>query len=157
MSAALDERMEYWHSDDEASMAASEDEEFPDDGYIAAQLESNDLGIQVTRRMPAQGDIYGTKIRSFAGFVNENVLETYMPSSTNSPLNDAQTAAIFWYFVNVTAPSISMYERHPFDTSTMFRGQPVPKTNQHLWTCKPPLTFALPPPGTLPPSSVSGR
>ncbi len=107
-----------------------------DDGFVAAQLDSNDLGIQVARQVVTPADLYGTQIRTFSGFVNDNVLDTYFPSSTNSPLNDAQTATIFWYFVNVTAPSISMYERHPFDPSSVFQGQPVPKANQHLWTCK---------------------
>ncbi len=134
--SAGSDRMEYWHSDDEASMAESEDEEAFDDVLIAEHLESNDLGIQVARRAPAQADVYGTRIRTFEGSVDENILDTYHPSSTNSPLNDAQTAAIFWYFVNVTAPSMSLYERHPFDSAKMFQGQPVPKASQHIWTCE---------------------
>jgi len=51
-------------------------------------------------------------------------------------LNDPHTAAIFWYFVNMTGPSMSLYERHPFDPSPMFQGAPVPKARRHIWTCK---------------------
>ncbi|KAK4193940.1 transcriptional regulatory protein moc3 [Podospora australis] len=123
---------EYWQSDDEASMGASDDEMMLD--LHSSHLESNDLGIQVARRLGTQVDAYGTQIRSFATFVDANVLDTYMPSSENSPLNDSQTAAIFWYFVNVTGQSMSLYERHPFDPTPMFQGQPVPKQRQHIWT-----------------------
>lgn len=124
----------YWQSDDEASMADSDDEAIPDPHIT--HLESNDLGVQVARRLELHHDVYGVRIRSFAGFAEDNVLDTYMPSSASSPLNDSQTAAVFWYFVNVTGQSMSLYERHPFDPTPMFEGQPVPKHRQHIWTCQ---------------------
>ncbi|KAH8889712.1 hypothetical protein GQ53DRAFT_782857 [Thozetella sp. PMI_491] len=133
-ASAASDGLIYWHSDDEASMAESEDEEILNDMIVAEHLKSNDLGIQVARRMPEPVDVYSTHVRTHTGSVDENMLETYSPSSSNSPLNDAQTASIFWYFVNVTAPSMSLYERHPFDSAPLFQGQPVPKTNQHIWT-----------------------
>lgn len=123
----------YWQSDDEASIGESDDDAVPDSHL--AHLESNDLGIQVARRLEPHHDVYGVHIRSFAGFGNDNTLETYTPSSASSPLNDPQTAAVFWYFVNVTGQSMSLYERHPFDPTPMFSGQPVPKQRQHIWTC----------------------
>ncbi|KAL2258506.1 hypothetical protein VTK26DRAFT_8160 [Humicola hyalothermophila] len=122
----------YWQSDDEASIGDSDDEVLPDAHVL--HLESNDLGIQVARQLEPDHDIYGVRIRSFAILATENVLETYTPTSANSPLNDSQTAAVFWYFVNVTGPSMSLYERHPFDPTPMFQGQPVPKQRQHIWT-----------------------
>jgi len=124
---------EYWYSDDDASMVDSDDEALSDSH--AAHLESNDLGIIVARKLHAPLDLFGTQMRSFHAFAEDNVLASYMPSSTNSPLNDSQTAAIFWYFVNVTGPAMSLYERHPFDPTPMFQGQPVPKARQHIWTC----------------------
>ncbi|EGO59891.1 hypothetical protein NEUTE1DRAFT_121594 [Neurospora tetrasperma FGSC 2508] len=123
----------YWQSDDEASMADSEDEDIPMDVHDA-HLKSNDLGIHVARRLVAPADAYGVQMRTVAGFPEMNVLQTYIPSSMSSPLNDSQTAAVFWYFVNVTGQSMSLYERHPFDPTPMFHGQPVPKTRQHIWT-----------------------
>jgi hypothetical protein len=124
---------DYWQSDDEASMASSDDA-MPDSH--AAHLESNDLGIQVARRLEPLHDLYGVGIRSFAGPANDNILDAYTPSSDSSPLNDSHTAAIFWYFVNVTGQSMSLYERHPFDPTPMFQGHPVPKQRQHIWTCQ---------------------
>jgi len=125
---------EYWQSDDEASMVDSDDEPLPDTHL--AHLESNDLGIQVAKRLESSLDTHGIRLRSFSMPGVGNILETYIPSSTSSPLNDPHTAAIFWYFVNMTGPSMSLYERHPFDPSPMFQGGPVPKARRHIWTCK---------------------
>ncbi|OIW31765.1 hypothetical protein CONLIGDRAFT_660025 [Coniochaeta ligniaria NRRL 30616] len=125
----------YWSPDDEASMGESEDENEDFAEEDLAHLESNDLGIQVARRMDRKAEYYDARLRTFTGFVDaNNVLDTYTPSSTNSPLNDTQTASVFWYFVNVTGPSMSLYERHPFDPSPLFQGQPVPKARRHIWT-----------------------
>jgi hypothetical protein len=110
------------------------DDEAPPDPHLM-HLESNDLGIQVAKRLEPHHDLYGVRIRSFGGMADENVLDTYTPSSASSPLNDSQTASVFWYFVNVTGHSMSMYERHPFDPTPMFQGHPVPKQRQHIWTC----------------------
>ncbi|CAK7270383.1 hypothetical protein SEPCBS57363_004076 [Sporothrix epigloea] len=124
----------YWYTDDDASMAASGDDEDESDDD-AQHLESNDLGVIVARRLqnyPA--DAFGTQMRTFSKFVDADVLATYVPSSANSPLNDAQTASVFWYFVNVTGPSMSLFERRPFDTTPIFKGQPVPRSCQHIWT-----------------------
>ncbi|KAL2134768.1 hypothetical protein VTI74DRAFT_10842 [Chaetomium olivicolor] len=122
----------YWESDDEASMADSDDDAVLDPHLI--HLESNDLGIQVAQRLESNHDVYGVRMRSFANFEGQNILDTYVPSSANSPLNDTQTAAIFWYFVNVTGQSMSLYERHPFDPTPLFEGHPVAKQRQHIWT-----------------------
>ncbi len=134
----------YWYSDDDASMVESEDEDEPEDE--ARHLESNDLGVIVARRLPNRHvDIFGTRMRTFSNFADANVLSTYIPSSLNSPLTDAQTAAVFWYFVNVTGPSMSLFERRPVDPTPIFQGQPVPRSRQHIWTCKfaPPIPAAL--------------
>jgi len=133
--AAHDDR--HWSSDDEASLGESEDEDegIADDDL--AHIKSNDLGIQVAQRVIGQAEYYDVRVRTFSGFVDANsVLDTYTPSSISSPLNDTQTASVFWYFVNVTGPSLSLYERHPFDPSSMFQGQPVPKSRRHIWTCE---------------------
>ena len=117
-------------------MAESEDDRAPLDGGLA-NLDPNDLGLRVARNIGSSLDFFGTRLRTFHGFLDvDNVLAAYTPSSTNSPLNDAQTAAIFWYFVNVTGPSMSLFERHPFDPSPIFQGQPVSKARQHIWTCE---------------------
>ncbi|KAK3292311.1 fungal transcriptional regulatory-like protein [Chaetomium fimeti] len=132
LNQPLSTEEEYWDSDDEASMPESDDEVPPNPHLF--HLESNDLGIQVARRLEPQQDLYGVRVRSFGGLIDENILDTYTPSSASSPLNDSQTATVFWYFVNVTGQVMSLYERHPFDPTPMFRGHPVPKQRQQIWT-----------------------
>jgi hypothetical protein len=82
-------------------------------------------------------------VRSYTSYLNEpNVLATYRPAATASPLMDLQTARIFCHFVASTGPSVSIYERHPTNPSLMFSGFPVPGTQQALWTYTLP-TMAL--------------
>ncbi|SPQ23701.1 a1699cec-7590-4f77-bb51-c0a8806a01b9 [Thermothielavioides terrestris] len=125
------EREAYWQSDDEASMVESDDDAVPD--HHVLPLESHDVGIELARRLEPHHDVYGVRIRSFAPLADENILDTYTPSSASSPLNDSQTAAIFWYFVNVTGQSISVYERQPFDPASLFEGRPAPQQRQHTF------------------------
>ena len=130
---------QYWFSDDDdpydydEAMEDSEDEAYL--GSQTAHLEANDLGILVKRRLDGQMDDSGTHMRTFSNFATQNVLASYFPSSSNSPLNDTRTASIFWYFVNVTGPTMSIFERHPVNPSPMFEGRPVAKSSQHTWTC----------------------
>ncbi|CAK7209878.1 hypothetical protein SCUCBS95973_000590 [Sporothrix curviconia] len=130
----FDEENAYWYPDDDASMVASDDDEEESDDE-AQHLESNDLGVIVAKRLQNRPvDAFGTQMRTFSNFADVNVLATYVPNSVNSPLNDAQTASVFWYFVNVTGPSLSLFERRPVDPTPIFQGQPVPRSRQHIWT-----------------------
>lgn len=99
------------------------------------QLTSNVLGMVVAHQ--AGQDTQSLNLRSFTSFIDRpDMLATYVPSSRSSPLSDPLTARIFCHFVNVTGPSISMFERHPANPSLIFQGQPVPKSQQHIFTCK---------------------
>lgn len=53
-------------------------------------------------------------------------MATYIPSSKDSPLFNPQTAAIFWHFVNVTAPTISLYEGNGMYNGRFPLIKPVP-------------------------------
>lgn len=130
------ENHDYWHSDDEASMGESDDEALSDIDDI--DLQSSDLGIVESQRLGKTAPKGGTSLEELQAGLrsNSNWLQTYMPSSADSPLNDEETAVVFWYFVNVTGPGISSHERHPFDALSMSRGQPVPRSKQHIWTCR---------------------
>lgn len=124
---------QYWDvSDDEELMADSGDE----GGQTSGHLLSNDQGVQVLARLRERQGSFDTHIRTFSAMGTGFALTNYRPSLSNSPLTDTQTAAIFWHFVTVTGPSMSLYERHPVDPSPMFSGEPVPTTKQHIWTCK---------------------
>ncbi|KAE8348112.1 hypothetical protein BDV28DRAFT_112129 [Aspergillus coremiiformis] len=74
------------------------------------------------------------QLRSFTTYLNEpNILASYHPTLGSSPLNNPKTARVFLHFIHSTGPSLSIFERHPIDPSTMF-GAPVPAAQQGLWT-----------------------
>ncbi|TVY64287.1 putative transcriptional regulatory protein, partial [Lachnellula suecica] len=99
---------------------------FPDD-----HLKNNDLGIVVA----LQAGQDNLQLRSFMSFIDRpDMLATYVPSPQSSPLKDSMVARIFCHFVNVTAPSISMFERHPANPSLIFQGKPIPPSQQNIWT-----------------------
>ncbi|KAL1969884.1 hypothetical protein VTN77DRAFT_7393 [Rasamsonia byssochlamydoides] len=78
-------------------------------------------------------------IRSYTTFLNEpNILATYHPSMGSSPLNNPKTARIWVHFIHATGPSLSIWERHPINSSVLFSG-PVPTSQQGLWTYTLPL------------------
>lgn len=74
------------------------------------------------------------QLRSFTTYLNEpNLLSSYHPTLGSSPLNNPKTARIFLHFIHSTGPTLSVFERHPVDPSTMF-GAPVSPAQQGLWT-----------------------
>lgn len=100
-----------------------------------AHLRNNDLGIVVA--LQASHDNQGLRMRSVRDFIDRpDMLAGYAPSFQSSPFRDPMTARLFCHFVNVTAPIISMFERHPANPSLIFQGQPIPKSQQHIWTCE---------------------
>lgn len=112
----------------DTDMAESDDEE------LSPQGAQSELNLIVSQRLNDRFNSFGTQPRTFAIHA-DRVMATYEPSPANSPLNDKQIAEVFWHFVNVTGPTISMYERHPFDGTTYFQG-PQMKGRQHIWTCR---------------------
>ena len=75
------------------------------------------------------------RIRSMTGFLNEpNVLATYQPSYSVSPLMDSRTARVFCHFITATAPTLAVCERHPSNPAIIFSGVPVPKSQRSLWS-----------------------
>ncbi|KAJ5592229.1 hypothetical protein N7537_009133 [Penicillium hordei] len=73
------------------------------------------------------------QLRSFTTYLNEpNVLASYRPTLGSSPLNNPKTARIFAHFIHSTGPSLSIFERHPTDSSIIL-GAAVPSAQQGLW------------------------
>ncbi|KAJ6088826.1 hypothetical protein N7486_010087 [Penicillium sp. IBT 16267x] len=74
------------------------------------------------------------RMRSFTTHLNEpNILSSYHPTLGSSPLNNPKTARIFAHFIHSTAPSLSIFERHPTDSSINL-GSVIPPDQQGLWT-----------------------
>ncbi|CAL3965201.1 unnamed protein product [Diplocarpon coronariae] len=136
LNAPTENSVEY--SDDPFDVTDGEEDEAMDMGdnndlAHDEPLRNNHLGIVVA--VHARRDRQRLKFGSFVSFIDRaDILATYTPSYQSTPLRDEMTARIFCHFVNVTAPCISMYERHPANPSLIFQGKPVPKSQQHIWT-----------------------
>ncbi|KAI1276744.1 hypothetical protein F5Y07DRAFT_128468 [Xylaria sp. FL0933] len=131
------EDWEYDFYDDDASMGESDDE------FLSAQ-HLDGPGVVTSQKLDYQFHMLGTHTRTFSTIGAETVLATYDPSPINSPLTDKHIAAVFWHFINVTGPSMSIYERHPLDPSNIFQGQ-MPPSKQHGWTYAfPVMSFSHP-------------
>ena len=119
--------------EDDTRMGEFDDDEDSEDDDLDTHLKNNDLGVVVA--LQARQDTL--RPRSFTSFIDRpDMLSQYIPSSRSSPLRDPMTARVFCHFINVTGPAISMFERHPADPSLIFKGEPVPRSQQHIWTCK---------------------
>ncbi|KAI0478787.1 hypothetical protein GGR56DRAFT_689771 [Xylariaceae sp. FL0804] len=125
------EEWEYPKMGDNRSTAESEDES--NLVQQGSQLSLEEMGV-IARRMDQSHLLFGTHTRISSVYGADNLLTTYDPSPFNSPVNDKQIAAVFWHFINVTGPSMSLFERHPVDPEPIFQGQPVPRSRQHIWT-----------------------
>ena len=100
-----------------------------------SHLKNNDLGFLVA--LQVRQDNQDLSLRSFTSFIDgPDMLTTYMPTPQSTPLRDPITARIFYHFVNVTGPCISLFERHPANPSLVFQGVPVPKSQQNIWACE---------------------
>ena len=92
---------------------------------------SHNLGPLIA--MSANQDSGG--LRSMTGFLNEpNILATYHPSWSVSPLMDPRVARVFCHFITATAPTLAVCERHPSNPAIIFSGVPVPKSQRSLWS-----------------------
>lgn len=118
------------HSDDDLYLVDSEDE------FERAQLtNAYGNGAQSHNYNPFAGCSMGT--RPFSAWANNNVLTSYVPCAVNSPLNDSKAAGIFWHFVNVTGPSMSLYERHlSQNCSRREFAQSGYNAKHNIWTCE---------------------
>lgn len=119
--------------DDDTKMGEYDHGEDSEDDDLDTHLKNNDLGVVIA--LQARQDT--VRPRSITSFIDRpDMLSQYIPSSRSSPLRDPMTARVFCHFINVTGPALSMFERHPANPSLIFKGEPVPKSQQHIWTCK---------------------
>lgn len=121
-----------WADVDAEEYEDESDMEESDDDDMIVETRQVQLNSIVSQKLNDRFGYPGIQPRTFAVHPN-HAMATYEPSPANSPLNDKQIAAVFWHFVNVTGPAISMYERHPSDGTSYLAG-PAVKARQHIWT-----------------------
>ena len=136
------------------SSEPEEDEEDDDDPWdVEMELtestprptEETQLDVSMMLARHATQD--ATRLRTFKAFLDDsNVLATYRPSHTASPLSDEKTAQIFCHFVAATGPCLSIFERQASTPSVLFSNTPIPASQKTLWTYElPSLALNHPP------------
>ncbi|MCJ1434588.1 hypothetical protein MMC27_003957 [Xylographa pallens] len=96
-----------------------------------ASTPQNDVGLMLA--LAARQD--DRVMRSYTTFLDApDVLASYQPTFTASPLMDSTTARVFCHFITATGPSLSIFERLAVHPDAMFTGAPVPLSQRSLWT-----------------------
>lgn len=113
------------------------DDEDSDVDPIAMGHDYRSKANEVSHIMASHSRHDSLQVRTYRSFINTpDMLATYMPTYSTLPLQDPTAARIFCHFINVTGPSMSMFDRHPANPLLLFNEGPVPKSRQHLWTCE---------------------
>lgn len=136
ISAAYDQDNGLDYSDDEMD-SGSDVEEIPD-GLDQRQelVMAGRLNMLIDGRAIAHHEVDETRMRTFSAYADGQTLTSYIPTARGSGLADPEALAVFRHFLHVTGPSMSLYERHPFDHTRVLTDVPVPEIGQNIWTCK---------------------
>lgn len=79
------------------------------------------------------------QVRRYDTFLYEGILDHYRVEEVANPLRNPATARVFAHFISATGPSLSIFERHPRNTSVLFTEGTVPLSQQGLWTYTMPM------------------
>ncbi|KAH7167852.1 hypothetical protein DER46DRAFT_301163 [Fusarium sp. MPI-SDFR-AT-0072] len=115
---------DYEMPEDDASMGESDDE---------VQDPRQVLG-PVMKQFNGTWDTNGTRVRTFSTFAQCNILSDYTATARITELKDPAMLQIFMHFIQVTGPSMSLYERHPFDHTGENSFDSTPKGANNLWS-----------------------
>ncbi|KAH8735896.1 hypothetical protein BGZ61DRAFT_472277 [Ilyonectria robusta] len=110
--------------DEDAEMGESDDE----------SRDPQEILGPMVKQFNGSWDVDGTQVRAFSSFAKCNVLSEYTASAQTSELKDARILAIFMHFIQVTGPSMSLYERHPFDHGCDDAYDTTPRGSNNLWS-----------------------
>jgi hypothetical protein len=84
-------------------------------------------------------DVRNMQIRRYDTFLQDNMLAHYRVEWHANPLKNPATARVFAHFISATGPSLSVFERHPVNSSVLFTEGNVPLAQQGLWTYTMPM------------------
>lgn len=122
--------------------------EYQDDDYYDIQsdeeedIDTSPVSEQNYKRQRTLGKILDhnqisirdSRIRRYDTFLYDGFLEKYRVERVANPLKNEATARVFAHFISATGPSLSIFERHPRNTSVLFNQGQVPLSQQGLWT-----------------------
>ncbi|KAF1982629.1 hypothetical protein K402DRAFT_424384 [Aulographum hederae CBS 113979] len=128
----LDEAAIEQEDDDYYDVESDDDMEVPaGQTMISGAASQRDFGMILALHRELTNDV---SMRRYDAFIYAGILDSYRAEWVASPLKNPKTARVFAHFLYVTGPSLSIYERHPRNTSAMFSDSPIPSSQQNLWT-----------------------
>lgn len=122
----------------------------PEDDWFDADSEEDNAGLTRQYGEPHPSNLglmmklsahqNNPNVRSITNFLDgPNMLATYTPIYSASPLMDPQTARVFCHFIAATGPTLNVFERHPSNPSVIFTGRPAPQSQRSLWSYTMPM------------------
>ena len=122
----------------------------PDDDWFDVDSDEENASINQHIGEPGHGDLglmlqmsaqqNQPNVRSITNSLTEpNMLATYTPNYSASPLMDPDTARVLWHFVAATGPTLNVFERHPSNPEVIFTGLPAPQAQRSLWSYSMPV------------------
>jgi hypothetical protein len=134
-----------WLAD--AAVEVVDDEYYDVDSDEDMDIETPAAIVQDRRRqhtlnnvlMRQHFDMETMQIRRYDTFLQDNMLANYRVEYHANPLKNPATARVFAHFISATGPSLSVFERHPVNSSVLFTEGNVPLAQQGLWTYTMPM------------------
>ncbi|KAK3074938.1 hypothetical protein LTS18_014135, partial [Coniosporium uncinatum] len=121
------------HEDDDYFDVDSEDEMAIPAGQtmVSGRENQRDLAMILAIHRENTSDM---GVRRYDAFIYEGILDSYRAEWHANPLKNPKTARVFAHFISATGPSLSMYERNVRNPNAVFSDQPIPTSQQSLWT-----------------------
>jgi len=116
-------------SDDEMDLA-------PSQAVIQAYQTQNDFSVMLAIHRDSTNEL---SMRRYDNFIYSGILDYYRPEFSANPLKNRNTARVFMHFITSTGPTLSIFERHPRNTSALFDEVPQSTPRPGLWTYTMPL------------------
>ncbi|KAF2763127.1 hypothetical protein EJ05DRAFT_26911 [Pseudovirgaria hyperparasitica] len=121
-----------YHDDEYYDVDSDEDVDLPtDQAPMSSPKYQRDFTLIMRLYSSHTSDL---AIRRMDAFIYEGILDHYHAEWVANPLKNEHTARVFAHFIHSSAPMLSIHERNPLNTQSMFSKTPVPASQQSLWT-----------------------
>jgi len=108
----------------------------PAQAIVQTYQTHNDFSMMLALHRDSTNEL---SMRRYDNFIYSGILDHYRPEFTANPLKNQNTARVFMHFITSTGPTLSIFERHPRNTSALFDEVPQSTPRQGLWTYTLPL------------------
>jgi Fungal specific transcription factor domain len=128
----LDEAAVEYEDDDYYDVQSDEEVDVPPSQALVQAYETQrDFGMILALHRESTSEL---TMRRYDTFIYAGILDYYRAEWVASPLKNPKTARVFAHFIFATGPTLSIFERHPRNSSAIFDESPSPSSMQGLWT-----------------------